>query len=110
MDDDNRYELDIPDPRVVYVVAEFETGDDQCGTGFFISDQVVVTSAHIITNDEDYFPNKVTIYPGLDDLPLYSDNYYLILVLLHFAFLFNKKKKGHHPFLLLYHIFTVWLF
>lgn len=76
MDDDNRYELDVPDPRVVYVVAEFETGKDQCGTGFFISDQVVATSAHIITNDEDYFPNKVTIYPGLDDLPLYSDNYY----------------------------------
>lgn len=76
--DDNRYELTTPDSRVAFIKAEFADGSIQEGTGFFISDRVLATSAHIVLNTdlENDLPDKVTVYPGLDDLPLHSDNYY----------------------------------
>lgn len=76
--DDNRYELTTPDPRVAFIKVEFSDGSTQGGTGFFISDRVLATSAHIVLNTDinDDLPVKITVYPGLDELPLYSDDYY----------------------------------
>ncbi|RHB42098.1 serine protease [Enterocloster aldenensis] len=74
--DDNRYELATPDPRVAFIKVEFSDGSTQGGTGFFISDRVLATSAHIVLGTDFELPVKIIVYPGLDDLPLYSDNYY----------------------------------
>lgn len=69
--------LDTPDPRVVYIVAQFADGKTQSGTGYFISNRVVATSAHIVFKGKsEELPSKITIYPGLDDVPMYTDKYY----------------------------------
>lgn len=78
VNNDNRYKMANPDPRIAYLVAEYPDGSTQAGTGFFISDRVVATCAHVIinTDNDDYFPDKVTVYSGIRGPLLVSEHEY----------------------------------
>ncbi len=64
---DTRYTVDptiSPYQAIVQVVTNFSSGSQKKGTGFMISENVVLTAAHCITSVNGYSVSNITVYGG----------------------------------------------